>query len=555
MSITESFEEEVARSADPMKEAQRLSQLAREILDADPARALKAMRRVVMLARAIGNDRFLADKLTKLADCHRRVDEPDRALECLKEALSLADALPETHIPFLYGSLGRVHRVLGDYPEALWWLQESLSAAERLGIIDDQWSAVTSMADLYMGTGDFRRSLDLHGRSLELAEQMTDIVFMAIACSNLGIIYALTSEYDAARHSFERGLELNRRGGYRSGEASALMNLGELSATLGELDAALAYHRDALAIFREISSRSGEMGCLENIGSIWARRGEHHAALEYYEEALALFDSSPLDPVKRGTMLVSMMKSLTAVGEHDHAERCGATALSIALEKDHQILESRVYEAMTGLHEAKGEFAEALACHRRFLTLKLNVAGEEARKAATAMQARLDIERTEKEREIYRMKSERLELELAHKNRELATVALGLAQKSEIVRRLEKTMIPFASAGTTDASALVRELMPQVRDLVAGGAQWDIFEQQFREAHPEFVKVLLGRCPALTPTEVRVCTLMRVELSNKELADILRSSVRTVENHRRHIRRKLGLGRDANLTTYLASLG
>jgi DNA-binding CsgD family transcriptional regulator len=171
------------------------------------------------------------------------------------------------------------------------------------------------------------------------------------------------------------------------------------------------------------------------------------------------------------------------------------------------------------------------------------------------MQARLDIERTEKEREIYRMKSERLELELAHKNRELATVALGLAQKSEIVRRLEKTMIPFASAGTTDASALVRELMPQVRDLVAGGAQWDIFEQQFREAHPEFVKVLLGRCPALTPTEVRVCTLMRVELSNKELADILRSSVRTVENHRRHIRRKLGLGRDANLTTYLASLG
>ena len=49
--------------------------------------------------------------------------------------------------------------------------------------------------------------------------------------------------------------------------------------------------------------------------------------------------------------------------------------------------------------------------------------------------------------------------------------------------------------------------------------------------------------------------MVRQGKSNKEIAEILHISVRSVESHRRWIRRKLGLrGKAVNLRTFLLSL-
>ena len=58
----------------------------------------------------------------------------------------------------------------------------------------------------------------------------------------------------------------------------------------------------------------------------------------------------------------------------------------------------------------------------------------------------------------------------------------------------------------------------------------------------------------MTPTELKVCALMRTQLNTKQIASLLSTSQRTVEGHRRFIRRKLELGRDENLQTFLAAL-
>jgi DNA-binding CsgD family transcriptional regulator len=59
----------------------------------------------------------------------------------------------------------------------------------------------------------------------------------------------------------------------------------------------------------------------------------------------------------------------------------------------------------------------------------------------------------------------------------------------------------------------------------------------------------------LSPREVEICGMVKDGLSSKEIADLLRISVLTVERHRHNARKKLGLaGEKFNLTTYLRKI-
>ena len=59
----------------------------------------------------------------------------------------------------------------------------------------------------------------------------------------------------------------------------------------------------------------------------------------------------------------------------------------------------------------------------------------------------------------------------------------------------------------------------------------------------------------LTPTEIRIANLIRHGSSNKKIAELMNISPRTVDTHRKNIRRKIGLDQKrANLRSYLLSL-
>ncbi len=63
-----------------------------------------------------------------------------------------------------------------------------------------------------------------------------------------------------------------------------------------------------------------------------------------------------------------------------------------------------------------------------------------------------------------------------------------------------------------------------------------------------FVRVLHQRYPTLTRQELLICVLLRDGLSSGEMASKLHCSIRTVENHRYKIRKKIGLRTSEDLS-------
>lgn len=79
--------------------------------------------------------------------------------------------------------------------------------------------------------------------------------------------------------------------------------------------------------------------------------------------------------------------------------------------------------------------------------------------------------------------------------------------------------------------------------------------QGLAELTSPFTYRLSQACQALTPAEFQVAELIRQGLATKEIAVRLGVGAATIDSHRHHIRRKLGLGgRRANLRAYLLSL-
>ena len=83
----------------------------------------------------------------------------------------------------------------------------------------------------------------------------------------------------------------------------------------------------------------------------------------------------------------------------------------------------------------------------------------------------------------------------------------------------------------------------------------DILQSNLKEIISPFSRKLSSKYLGLTPTEIRVANLIKDDKTTKEIAEFMNMSEKTVETHRAHIRRKIGIKhKKVNLKTYLSSL-
>ncbi|MCK4699194.1 MAG: transcriptional regulator, partial [Bacteroidales bacterium] len=71
------------------------------------------------------------------------------------------------------------------------------------------------------------------------------------------------------------------------------------------------------------------------------------------------------------------------------------------------------------------------------------------------------------------------------------------------------------------------------------------------QAHQNFFKRLKTDYPKLTPSDLRLCAYLRINLSSKEIAPMLNISLRGIEVKRYRLRQRLGLQTEENLVEFI----
>jgi len=80
-----------------------------------------------------------------------------------------------------------------------------------------------------------------------------------------------------------------------------------------------------------------------------------------------------------------------------------------------------------------------------------------------------------------------------------------------------------------------------------------VFEQNFNQVHEQFFKKLMENYPDLSKGDLKLAAYLRMNLSSKEISQLLNITYRSVELKRYRLRKKMNLGQDENLAEFMMS--
>lgn len=159
------------------------------------------------------------------------------------------------------------------------------------------------------------------------------------------------------------------------------------------------------------------------------------------------------------------------------------------------------------------------------------------------------------EKEMIKLRNEKLNLEMIHKEKELANSTMLIIQKNEILHKLRNDLNKIKPK--IHDEHLKNDLNTTVKRIgkeIDNEKQWQVFNTHVEQVHEDLFKKLKVQYPELTPRELSLCAYLRMNISSKEIATLMNISTRGVEISRYRIRKKLGLDRNANLTDFMMKL-
>lgn len=157
-----------------------------------------------------------------------------------------------------------------------------------------------------------------------------------------------------------------------------------------------------------------------------------------------------------------------------------------------------------------------------------------------------------KKRQLELERNIALENELELKNNELMLQTSALVRRNQSIQAiLEEYEKQKEELGDRYPNKLYKKLHQQIENALDDKEEWLLFENYFKNAHQHFMEKLQQKYPDLTTGDLRICCLLRMNLSTKEIASLLNISVRAVELRRYRLRKRLDLNNDINLVEFL----
>ena len=187
----------------------------------------------------------------------------------------------------------------------------------------------------------------------------------------------------------------------------------------------------------------------------------------------------------------------------------------------------------------KNKYYETIELRRLFLE-----------KEAKIQKAQYDLEK-----EIERLKNDKLQTRILSKDKELVINTLQVVKKNKVLNGIihkikEINVETFDESTKYQFNKLNKSIVREVNT----DKSWKDLEKHIKNVHFDFLKRLKEKHPTISPRELDLSTYLLMNMSTKEIAEIMNISSGGVEVSRYRLRKKFKLNKKEDLTGYLMSI-
>ncbi|MBL7989789.1 MAG: tetratricopeptide repeat protein [Chlorobi bacterium] len=495
-----------------LSEITRLLEEATKIRYSDSEAARHLAATALLKATAIGDERSVAHAERELGIAHFLHGEFAKALRYYYHAIELQQTFDnQMGIAVLLNDIGAVQTEIGDYANAMECFTRSLELRRKHGADPlAQASVLMSIGNVHNELGNHAEALHYFTEALSTGRSLNNERLIAIASNNVGLAYQYLGSYKPALQHHHTSLELCRTANHRQGEADAIHNIGLCQYHLQQYAEAATNLTQCIRLRQAVGDAHGEVKDLFILGLVYQAMGDGVKGMQCHRKGLAI------------------------------AQQIGAN-LDVG----------QIHQALSKFLKKRRRYAEALYHHEEYHRAFNMAFDQENQRNLEKLMLQQQLQREQHEKEVLRLKNEQLEMLMHHRQSELSAMALQLVQKNELITWFKQEIRVILQQARTNVRELGEMLITDMDRRTQDSDQWDLFERKLAETQHDFVRNLARRFPSLTPTELRICSLLKINLASKEIASIANVTEEAITAHRRRIRKKIGITETEDLVLFL----
>lgn len=516
------------------------------------------------IARKIKLDKLLAYCLKMEGIGHNYKGDTEKALACNQEGLLVYQALKDTlGMAGNYSNLARIKHRSAVYDEALAYFIKAEKLFEQINDLDGRGLSAAQIGDLYLDMEQYDKGIFYTQKALSLTDKEDPNLQIRYGdlLNTLGTIYHLDStKLDSALLSFSESLALFEKIGDKEGMSIAHNNLGNIYRDQKKWNLSFFHGHKAISLSKAMGENRSLIHQYKDLGLSHELSGQLDSAEHYYLKSYAASDklSDPFHLEKILERLYHYYKKVEqptkALHFHElyvaHLEEKKGEAVQkeiVALEEQYKA-EKRDSEIERLELQAAVQSSESKALWIGLLGLGL----------LSALIIFGMLYRRKNEQKLFALKQqmheqERKELDqqLSYKTKQLTSHALHMVQKNKVLQELKLGINDLVKGSDATQKKALRSLIRRIDFNIQSDEDWNTFKLYFEQTNQNFYKNLSKINKDLTSTELKLCSLIKLNMNIKETASVLNIEPTSVKTARHRLRKKLNLVQGQDLTSFI----
>lgn len=576
----------------------------------DPEQAKHYIGKALLLARTNQVPRGLAGGQNCMGVVYYYQKQYDSALVWFNKALATNKSVGHR-----WGQASTMHQIgvinkfQADYKSAIDKFQESGNIFKKLGDSISWTKSLESIGSCYNLMGYYERALEHYLEAIDIAQAKRDSMAIARGYNHIASMLINQRDYRAALGYLERALPIVEKSESAYAISSLYYMLGTCHNELKQYEAALQYANESLKLRKSMANKRIIAVAQLLIGKIYRQLKNYPKSLEYLRQGISNLQAYQGDYRTEVDALNEIAKSHFLSQSYDSASYHAHRATDLSRKIGYLTGEDEGNSMLAQVAETQGNTESAILHYRNAIGLKDSIFNMERQKYVDKLRAIYETEQKNEQIELQEVKiqlleqeamshrlqrllfsigfvlvsiimlllyyssrqklkstkliakhsileKEKINEELAFKTRELASFAMHLEKKNDVLDKL-KTIIDNPDPSQDDkgnGTVNPKQLLEIINTEIKNDEIWDDFKKYFEQVHPGFYAKMKQNYPDLTSGDLRLTILLKMNLTYKEISNILNITPEGVKKARYRLRKKMNIQPEESLQDKIIGL-